>query len=152
MHLTDEEFLEMSIKAIMNNLIDVENAGEQLIYDFYLYTEIECKNLKKCYLKVDEYRHILCSDDGFEESGLVLDEYNGEYYLPISEKVDCGYACCKTTYRATVFSDQNNHKYWQILESYSTLISSCPDYIEPNCLDPNNPNAGIRCRLMHNCR
>jgi hypothetical protein len=103
-------------------------------------------------LKVDEFRHILCYDEGFDESELSLEEYNGQHYLYVSEKVDCGYGCCKTTYRAAVFTDLDNRRFWQILTKESILISSCPEVIEPNCLDPNNPEAGTRCRLFKICR
>ncbi|HPD34351.1 MAG TPA: hypothetical protein PKV40_08410, partial [Candidatus Kapabacteria bacterium] len=136
-YLTDEEFKYMALKTVIHKLVDPNNALEGVNYTFNFYEDKMCSNYERCYLKVDESRHVFCTDEGFNESDITYFLHNDEYYYSVAYSHSCGYGCCKTTYSTTVIRDQSGNKYWHIFNKTYDLFVSCPEENIPNCLVPD---------------
>jgi hypothetical protein len=133
--ITDEEFKQMMIKAIMVDLMKSEFCNiQQPPTHFRFYEETECKVTKRCWVKCDAQYNFACADPEWGPIEPSAQNFNAGWVYPIETTSICGNQCCITDYSVDCITDPDSG--WSVPHiiniAKTTSGTSCSS-LAPDC-------------------
>jgi hypothetical protein len=146
--ITDEEAKPLIYYSIIDDFMEANCETPGTILHFNFYVETPCTITKKCWIKVNEGTHVLCTDTGWPgPDPSFYQDASFAWWYAVTKDIPCGTQCCETKYTAECLtpSTGNHYKTWQVTSIIKSQYSPCTGSSSTDCLFHQIENCQSSC-------